>query len=182
MTEVLAQSLMLALPVVIGGVLHSIAIKLDVLPVLKMPVHSRWFGTNKTWRGFVIMPLTCVMGCYVARWVEAQSPAAFEVGYQNTYLIAAGLLGGLAYMACELPNSYIKRMAGVRPGMLADGPKRYLFLVADQVDSIIGCLLVAYLFLNITVTVLVATIAIGALLHLLINLLLFQLGLRPRPT
>lgn len=111
----------LQIPVVIGGCLHMLVVTKDWLPALKVPVQRRWFGANKTWRGFVMMPLLSALG-------------GVCLGSEG---ITFGALAGLAYVLAELPNSYFKRRLGVPPGQL---PQRLrpLFLALDQTDSGLG--------------------------------------------
>jgi hypothetical protein len=65
-TDDFQRMTLLVLPLVFGGVLHMVAVKLDILSYLKKPIHQRWFGLNKTRRGFLIMPLVTFPGVVVA--------------------------------------------------------------------------------------------------------------------
>jgi hypothetical protein len=181
MKEVLWLPLLIITPAVVGGVLHSVAIKLGLLRGLAVPLSIHWFGSHKTYRGFVLMPLGCVLGVYLATTIEAALPMAYHAGFGQITGWVAGLALGLAYMLFELPNSFAKRRLGVVDGMLAAGSMRPVFLVADQVDSVIGCVVVCALFFDVSATVLLATLTIGVGAHMATNLALYLAGVRSRP-
>lgn len=57
MFELLLKAWYLQFPVVVGGVLHMLAVTRQWLPGLTVPIYTPWFGANKTWRGLLLMPL-----------------------------------------------------------------------------------------------------------------------------
>lgn len=120
----------LQLPVVVGGVLHMLVVTKNWLPALTMPIHRRWFGANKTVRGFVMMPLLSALG-----------GACVSFNAEGLWL---GALAGFAYVLAELPNSFLKRRLGVAPGQLPQHCRR-LFLLLDQLDSAVGVALLYWL-------------------------------------
>lgn len=134
MAEILATAFYLQIPIVIGGVLHMLAVTQNWLPALKKPVHEKWFGANKTWRGFVLMPLLTALGALCLWPVELLMG---EKALFNDTLLLAGFIAGLGYTLAELPNSLLKRHLGIAPG---ETPARYrqLFILTDQIDSGIG--------------------------------------------
>ena len=74
------------------------------------------FGEHKTLRGFVVMiPAAAVS--FVALAAAVGDPAAAGL-WPLTPLGYAGLgaFAGFGFMAGELPNSFIKRQLGIRPG------------------------------------------------------------------
>ncbi|CBL43825.1 conserved hypothetical protein [gamma proteobacterium HdN1] len=133
-------ALYIQIPVVIGGVLHMLAVTKDWLPALKVPIHERLFGANKTWRGMVLVPLFTALGA-ICIW-----PLEWLLGPHavfGTSLLLAGVVAGFGYVLAELPNSWFKRRAGIPPGVV---PTRApgLFIFLDQFDSGLGVAL-AYL-------------------------------------
>lgn len=177
--------LLLLVPAIIGGVLHSFVIKARLLPWLAVPINRRWFGTHKTYRGLIVMPVGCLLGVYLTIALEQVLPPGIRTGLQQLpagVLVLCGLCLGLGYMVFELPNSFVKRRVGIAEGMLADSARtRLWFLLADQVDSVIGCLLVCYVFLDFGVPVLLMALLLGVAAHLLVNFTLFLAGVRSRP-
>lgn len=156
-----------------------VAVKADILSYLKKPIHQRWFGQNKTWRGFFIMPLATWPGVILAQKLET----LFDL---NTPLLTnhsawlLGLLLGFGYCLAELPNSYMKRRLGIKEGQTSDRYK-WFFVVLDQADSAIGCLLAYRILLPISWFTMVLTIVFGTVIHLLINVSLYKAGIRKNP-
>jgi hypothetical protein len=176
-----ARPLLIILPALIGGLLHSISIRLRLFPRLAVPVSERLFGRNKTWRGFVLMPLGCVLGVYAAAQIERSLPPEYGVGLSQAPILLGGVCLGLAYMVFELPNSFVKRRAGIREGGLGTGRWRWAFFVADQADSAIGCLFVCWLFLDVTPALLLATFLVGIPVHAATSFALYVTGIRRQP-
>ncbi|MHC4392581.1 MAG: CDP-archaeol synthase [Planctomycetota bacterium] len=195
----LGQSLWLALPITVAGVLHMIVVKKDLFTALKLPLDggrtlggARLFGDNKTWRGVVFMVLAAavlgaaqglLLGGWAARanagimafsdWGAGQGALAFASGYA---LVNAVL--GLGYVLGELPNSFIKRRAGITPGKTEGGAFGLLFLVIDQADSVIAALLLGWLIFPWPLGFVLVGIVALTLLHLLFNAGLFATKVR----
>ena len=81
-------------------------------------------------------------------------------------------------MICELPNSFIKRRINIIPGKTDKGIKGILFFVIDQIDSLIGVFFVLMLLNNMSFYRYLLYLFIGALTHIVINLILFCLKIR----
>ncbi len=167
---------LLTLPLIVGGIVHMFIVKKDILSYFKKPIHQRWFGNNKTWRGFIIMPLATWPGVLLAQKLEQ----LFDLNTQlllshSSVVLALGL--GLGYCLAELPNSFLKRRLGIKEGITSEKFK-WFFIVLDQADSAFGCLIVYKLFMPISWKIFWLTIFAGTIIHLLINFLLFSVGLR----
>lgn len=171
--------LLLALPLIFGGILHMIAVKRDVLSYLKKPVHPRWFGMNKTWRGFIIMPLATWPGVVVAQWLEKVLDFSTPLLLSHSSWSLALVLG-LAYCLAELPNSYLKRRLGIREGLTSDRFTAF-FVILDQADSAIGCMIAYKILLSINWSLFFGTIIFGTVIHLFLNYLLFKMNIRKNP-
>jgi CDP-diacylglycerol--serine O-phosphatidyltransferase len=178
MSAVLMKSLILFVPLILGGILHMVVVRVNLLSVLKRPIHRGWFGENKTWRGVVVMPLLTIGGVYTALLIERTG--SYSVGFSENSIALLGLALGLAYIVFELPNSFIKRRMGIAPGKLP-GEKRFLFALADQGDSAIGCVLVYRLFFAIDWPVVLTFLILGTCLHLFFNVGLYAVGIRKNP-
>jgi CDP-diacylglycerol--serine O-phosphatidyltransferase len=174
------QAIWLILPIVIAGVLHMLAVRWNIFPVLKIPVNARLFGANKTLRGFVLMPVFCSMGVFISHSIQ------ISLGYSSVFFtgwlanLGLGLLLGLGYCLGELPNSWYKRRLGIPPGQSLPG-RRVVSLITDHMDSLIGCLFVYGSFLVLTVMSCVFIIILGPVIHVLINLGLYAVGVRKEP-
>ena len=104
----------------------------------------------------------------------------FFINYTNTffYNVLIGTLLGLAYSLFELPNSFIKRRIGIAPGKTTSGLKKIFFIFLDQADSIFGCCLVVCVFFNLSLKFYFLYVIVGAITHIVINILLYLFKLR----
>lgn len=171
------SALLLTFPLIFAGVLHMIVVKFDALSYLKIPLHETWFGLNKTWRGIFVMLVASIAGVRLAQLFGAQ----WETDLLQFHSFwGLGLALGVGYVVPELPNSYVKRRLGVRPGELSERSP-WLFALIDQADSVIGCVL-AYALCGVgTPALWFSLILLGTGLHLLLNFLLFAVGVRKNP-
>lgn len=172
-SNILLKGLILSTPLIVGGVLHMVVVRFNLLHWLRVPVHAPLFGVNKTWRGFLVMPVFTLAGMWLAKWIDQQSSSPI---LPEQY-ISLSLWLGIAYVLAELPNSWVKRRLKIPPGLPS---QKYpvLFAVGDQADSVIGCTLVYALFGIGSPLEWGFLIVLGTLLHLGLNLMLFFLGLR----
>jgi len=170
---------LLSVPLIVGGILHMIVVKADILSYLKKPIHQRWFGQNKTWRGFVVMPLATWPGVILAQYLERVFELNTPLLIFHSSLILAFVLG-TGYCLAELPNSFIKRKLGIKEGQTSDRYK-WFFVVLDQADSAIGCMLAYKLVIPISWKIVLLTIIFGTIIHLLINVSLYKVGIRKNP-
>lgn len=171
--------IVLSIPLIVAGVLHMIAVKVNILSYFKKPIHQRWFGVNKTWRGFIIMPLATLPGVYLSFLLEQHLLLGLRL-FTFEALWILGLLLGLFYCLAELPNSFMKRRLGIKEGETSDRWKGF-FIIVDQADSAFGCALVYGLIYNVEMKILIWTIILGTGFHLLFNLLLYSLKIRKNP-
>ena len=176
---------------ILAGIVNSIFCKSNILNSLKKPLDfnkkikgKRIFGDNKTWKGLIgyiffnILFMVLVGIIYKACNIEKLN--FFYINYNNTLLfnILVGALLGLFYALFELPNSFMKRRLDIKPGKTIKGPKKYFFIFLDQADSVFGVALVVWMFYPIGLKVYLLYILVGAVTHLLINMLLYALHLR----
>lgn len=179
MSEILS-ALLLIIPLIVGGSLHMAAVRLDIMRALRVPIDTKLFGPNKTWRGVVLMVAFTVVGVFIAQTLEPVFGGGLLVSLRQQSALVLGTLLGLAYVAAELPNSYLKRRLGVAPGELPER-KRILFLITDQADSALGCVLAYAAMLAVPARVLAILLLLGPIIHLMANVSLYILGLRKRP-
>lgn len=177
--ENIFRIILLALPLIFGGILHMLAVKWDILSYLKKPLHQRWFGLNKTWRGFFIMPLACWPGVLAARKFEDVLDISAPVFHLHSTILMSLCLG-FAYCLAELPNSFLKRRLGVKEGQTSQKFKLF-FIIFDQADSVLGCLLAYALLVPIDGNTFLGTMFVGTFIHLIFNYSLFRLKVRKNP-
>jgi len=144
------------IPLIVSNVLHMIVVKFDYLASLKRPLHVGWFGSNKTLRGFVFVPLANGL---VYLWVNFPGGwllSHLSPNYQLASTLNLGdinllnlvmhqfLIGGsygLFYMLFELPNSWLKRRLGIASGKNSS-TNQWLFTLLDKTDSALGVSLI----------------------------------------
>lgn len=155
--------------------------------VRTMPDGRRVFGDNKTWSGLIGVTGLGVLAGLLWGWLGAGN----AIGRHNLFLLdhaptpgwlalTGGLLG-LAYGLFELPNSFLKRRLDIRPGHTQGGRWSWLFVVLDQIDSVVGCALVLALLAPVSVALFFGIIVVGGLTHLVLNLALYAVKLRKHP-
>jgi hypothetical protein len=169
----------LAAPVVVAALVHLLVIRMRWLDPLRVPLDGgatfrrrRVFGDNKTIRGAVVMigVSTAVMmlqGIY-------RLPSLEYFDYGSVNLALPGMLLGAGFVLGELPNSFLKRQLDVAPG--AHGGVWHAVL--DQLDSIIGALLLLSLVWVPPLRVWVIAFFLGAGLHMAVNGIFVLVGVK----
>ena len=179
-------------PVILAGIFNMIFCKLNVLKSIQIPMDggrvlgdgNRIFGDNKTWKGFlgylIFGTVFTVIWGFAIRNTSLNSLDFFYVNNENTlgFNIVVGLLLGFAYALFELPNSFVKRRLGITPGKPATGIKKAVFVFVDQADSIFGCALVVWLFYDLGILRYLGFVVVGAVTHIVFNMLLYFAHLR----
>jgi len=160
MNELLKVSWLLS-PLLVGLAFHGLCIKFNWLGSLGYPLDNgrtfrgkRIFGDNKTWRGIVAVGLGTAAGFgFQAAFLHSLiKDRKFElVQYSSGRAIVLGFAVGVAAMLSELPNSFIKRQAGVAPGAAGMGVAGLLFYFLDQIDLLIGTWLVLAFVIPVTI-------------------------------
>lgn len=112
---------------------------------------------------------------YISAWLNIEEYNDLYNIYDNTILLNTifGVLIGFVYMISELPNSFIKRRLNIDSGKTEKGMKGFLFFIIDQIDSLIGVMFVLFLFSNFSIWKYFGYVALGALTHITVNLILY---------
>jgi CDP-2,3-bis-(O-geranylgeranyl)-sn-glycerol synthase len=142
---------------------------------------TRVFGEHKTLRGFVVMiPAAAVSFAALAAAIGDPPHAGLwpltVAGY--AWLGAAA---GFGFMAGELPNSFVKRQLGIRPGECPPGLAGAVQFVADRIDSGVGMLLAAGAIVRVPAMTWLLVLLVGPSIHWAFSVLMFHLGLKARP-
>lgn len=180
------------LPVIIGGIMNMVFTKTPVYKKLKKPMDGgrnfrdgkRIFGDNKTWAGFFSM----IIFCCISQLSEGIILKISDIDYRNEfylrhenmlfYNMIIGILLGAAYMIMELPNSFIKRRIGIPSGKTAQGITGKIFFIIDQIDSLIGVMLILYFASGISFAKYMLYILLGGITHISVNAALYGLKIR----
>ncbi len=183
------------LPAILGAVLNMVWVRTPVLTCWARPIDKgrtlrdgrRLLGDNKTWKGLV--GVTVLSGLSGLAWGAVLRGSSLEpynllfVEHPSTpgWAALTGTLLGLAYGLFELPNSWLKRRVGIRPGRTRQGRWAWVFVLLDQVDSVLGCAVVLALLAPVSAGTFLGVVLVGAVTHFLLNLVLYQLRLRSSP-
>ena len=173
-------ALFLSIPLILSGSFHMLVVSKNWFSFLAIPINSKAFGVNKTWRGIAVMMMVTIPGVYVAKFIEPLLQPFLLSSIFDFSPWILGLLLGAGYVIPELPNSYVKRRFNILPGQKS-GRFSMLFTTIDQADSAIGCAIVYYLSIDLSWLVVFWMVALGPLVHLIANLSLYSLGLRKEP-
>jgi CDP-archaeol synthase len=159
----------IVVPLIISNVLHMVIVKKNIFSFLAIPVSTKLFGQNKTWRGFVIVPL---LNAFLLLLINLLWPYL-----PNVRALIIGFLLGIAYMLFELPNSYLKRRLGIAPGGKA-ADHRWLLMLIDKTDSSFGVSLFSYFLLDISWVQVLQLFLISVLTHILFSYLLVTIRIK----
>ena len=179
------------LPLMFGGIANMIFTKTKVYNKYKYPIdcyktlnNKRIFGDNKTYIGFVSMIFFCIIFQVLIGFLCN----SFSINkYNDLYLVHKNTLGlnllfgfliGFVYMIFELPNSFIKRKLNIDPGKTTKGLKGIIFFIVDQIDSLIGVMFILFLFSNFSILKYFGYVILGAISHIILNLILFLMKVR----
>ncbi len=158
------------LPMICSNISHMLVVKYDLLSFCKVPIWSYGFGANKTWRGFVVLPLlNALFLTLIMQLTEQPCRHPFALGFAL----------GLMYLLFELPNSFLKRRLGIKAGESAT-KYRFFFYLLDKTDSAFGVLLFYYLWSSISIQMILLFFVLSTLTHITLSLLLLKLKLKSR--
>ena len=153
-------------------ILHAPVLKYDLLKPLKRPISNRLFGSNKTWRGALVM----FTGVFLATGVFwSLMPAELDSWPVAGALIGAGTVLG------ELPNSLLKRRLGIGPGERRVTPGGLALVVYDQADFVPGIALALLPVWPMPLEVLAVGFVAVAAVHLVVNVIGYAIGAREQP-
>lgn len=177
-------------PIVIAGAANMAFVKSTMFSALRTPIDrgricadgKPLFGPNKTWKGalgMIVFSAAAMLVFCLAMGRQFPHWTFYSAG-SHAYLspLIDGALLGLAYIVFELPNSFIKRRMDIGAGRNAHGFRGVLFTVVDQADSVLGCALVLWFITPIDVGIAALFVVIGSAIHLVVNALLYLVGLK----
>jgi hypothetical protein len=174
-TSDVAVGAIVVAPLFVGFATHGLCIRAGLLRGFAVPIHTRLFGANKTYRGLVAVALGTAAGFAIVRPPELVTPAS------SSRLALVGLAVGVMAMLAELPNSFMKRRMGIAPGTQARGLAGVAFHVLDQVDVVFGAWLVLGFLMKPTLPRLAGSLATVYVGHQIVSLVGYWLGMRKTP-
>jgi len=176
MTSELAVGAIVVIPLFVGFAVHGLCIRIGLLRGLAVPIHTRRFGANKTYRGLVAVALGTAAGFVAIRPPELLTPVA-----SSSRLALIGVAAGLAAMLAELPNSFIKRRLEIAPGTQRRSPGGWALTLVDQFDIVLGIYLACLPVWVMPARTLLAGVIVVTAVHLVLNVAGYALGARTAP-
>lgn len=187
--DYIMQCFFIILPVLISGSFFIFAIKKDYFALLKKPIdfhikfrRKRIFGDNKTFRGFIIMPLgtfcsvVFINALFKALDTDMMTNLVFDYSLGNSY---KSLIYGLSYSVGELPNSFIKRQINIDPGELAKNKNiKNIFSLIDRIDSPVFCCLVLLAIFKIDFYYAIGATILGIFFHFVSDVIMRKMNLK----
>ena len=85
---------------------------LKKLPFLNWPIHERYFGRNKTWRGIAVGILAGMLTFWLQKVAYEQGFRSFALIDYGDFSLALGLLMGFGAIGGDLLESFYKRRHG----------------------------------------------------------------------
>ncbi len=192
MLNAIIFSFILLVPFYVAGTIRTMALNTSLISILDYPIdfgfnwhdNKRIFGANKTWRGafFIILTIFVSFSSYVwlvIPYFKANRINLFGLEYlNNKNVVLMSFFLGLSYVFAELPNSFVKRRFDITPGQTSHNSKRILFILLDQLDSVLCMVFIAYLFLELDWRTVIFIIIIGSIGHRFLNTVLWLLNIR----
>lgn len=132
------------------------------------PIHARLFGTHKTVLGFVLGVAVSIATTAIQAWLALPWG---RVDYHWWPLLGLGF--GVGALGGDALKSLFKRRIGIAPGRP--------WLPFDQLDFVIGSLLVVGGFATLSVTDVLLIVVVSFLADLLVNRVSFALGIKSTP-
>ena len=178
------------LPVIIGGVFNMLFVKIKALSFLKVPVDGgkslngkRIFGNSKSLLGFIGMMLgTALATIFWGIFLKQTGLEHYNLIYKNypntvCFNLLSGALFGFAYMIFELPNSFLKRRFDIDAGSRGRFPVNVFTFVYDQIDSMIGVMLVLAILARLSFMQYILAVMLGGITHV-VNMILILFKVR----
>lgn len=182
----MGQATWLFAPLMFSAVVSAVVIERDLLRWARRPIDGgaelggrRLFGDNKTWRG-VITAVVC-SAAFAAFQEHVVGDAVGDLLAVDWATVPATLFGGLmglGAMLGELPNSFVKRRIDIPPGKTTTGPLSSLFYVWDQVDLLLGAWACIGWWVRPSALLVTASFALALLVHPLVSLIGWLIGVR----
>lgn len=137
---------------------------------------ARILGSNKTWRGFLFGVFIAVITILLQKWLYTHNgwlqQTISTVNY-NDVSIWLGVLLGVGALAGDAVESFFKRRAKI--------PSGQSWFPLDQIDYIIGGILLSSLVVQLDASYNIAILLVWFALHLISSYIGYLLGLKERP-
>jgi hypothetical protein len=184
----LTRAISLTFPLLFGLITHGLCIKYGLLSAMAQPLDAgrtfrgqRLLGENKTFRGVLAVGAGTAIGFLVRAVIDEAAILEPEAPWLSQPSLGTALFGflvGVAAMLSELPNSFVKRQLGIRPGKQGRRVVGVIFYVVDQIDLLVGVCLVLSFAVTLSPLFVLWSAAILFVAHQLLTVAGFALGMR----
>ena len=170
------------LPAAVANAAPVIAAKIPALRRYDAPVDGGrqlggqdLFGSHKTWRGFAAGIFISTVILYIQQLLVTGTDwfNFIEIDYAALPVLILGPAFAIGALGGDLVESFTKRRIGIGSG------KPWLFF--DQLDYIIGSVLVSLFFVILTPMQYVWIFIVWFLLHLIVSYIGYRIGLKSEP-
>ena len=190
-SEALARAVFLVLAMSLAGILHVLWLRAPLSQRFAWPVDCgltfrgrRLFGANKRLSGFMVLPPAAAASFALLGSLYKTMPTSITDGLwplSTVQYAGLGMVCGLAFMLAELPNSFFKRQLDIAPGQAPpQRPLRWVVMLVDRMDSVVGVLLVASALVPLSVATWMLVLAFGSVMHAVFSIVLHVLGIKAR--
>ncbi len=165
--ELIQYSIIFFLPAYFANAMPVVASGLKILPSLAKPINAKWFGTSKTYRGFVVGMIGAFIISIVPlsfRFYDFYESKKFIIFFWMTLTLGFGALLG------DLVKSFVKRRFGIKSGKP--------WPPFDQIDYVIGALLLSSLVRPQPTEVIITLLIISPLFSLIANLIAYTFKIK----
>lgn len=183
MIDAILFTLWFFLPAAIANVSPIILVKFKSLDFIKKPIDfglkfrgNRVFGDHKTILGFVggIVAATVTFTVQKQLFIDYDFIRDFcYIDYSEFNVFLYGFLFGFGALGGDAVKSFFKRQIGIEPGKA--------WPPFDQLDYIIGTILITYPFVQLATLEYVLMLVIWALIHVISTYVGFVIKLKSSP-
>ena len=130
------------------------------------------FGSHKTYRGFIAGVIMAIIVIFIQKALYSfEGFRNFSlIDYYSVNLLALGFLFGFGALFGDLAESFVKRRLNKKSGEL--------FIPWDQLDFMIGALLLASIIYVPSWQVIITVLVITLIFHILLSLVAYYWGLK----
>jgi len=147
------------------------------LPFFNYPIDNgmtfrgkRLFGKNKTFRGVIFATLMAILVVYLQIIFYDQAVQITLFNYSKINPILLGFLFGFGALFGDLIESFFKRQLEIQSGKS--------WPPFDQIDWVIGSLIFAAFYISISWEIALTSMVLFGILHPIVNLMGYYLGIK----
>jgi CDP-archaeol synthase len=168
------------LPAIGAPLVHGPVLRADLAPSLKRPISTELFGQNKTWRGALVMTGGPVAASLALGRVPAyRRRLPDQIADAHPALVGAVL--GVSSWIGELPNSFVKRRIGIRPGERRRSMMGLAISIFDQADWVPVAALLLRPIWRMSASEIAQAFGLVVAVHVPINVVGYAIGARTSP-